>query len=58
MNKKGMKVNISKTKVMVTGKKNSVIRSGRCPCGVCGRLVGQNSIQNSGATSGAQVYED
>ena len=29
---------------MVTGKRNEVIRSGRYPCGVCGRGVGQNSI--------------
>ena len=41
---RGMKVNVGKTKLMVTGKKSEVIRSGRYPCGVCGRGVGQNSI--------------
>ena len=41
---RGMKVNIGKTKLMVTGKKSEVMRSGRYPCGVCGRGVGSNSI--------------
>ena len=44
MARRGMKVNIGKSKIMVTGKRNEVIRSGRYPCGVCGRGVGQNSI--------------
>jgi len=41
---RGMKVNKGKTKLMVTGKRSEMIRSGRYPCGVCGRGVGQNSI--------------
>ena len=41
---RGMKVNIGKTKMMVTGKKDEVVRSGRYPCGVCDRGVGQSSI--------------
>ena len=44
MARRGMKVNVAKTKVMVNGKKAEVIRSGRYPCAVCGKSVGQNSI--------------
>ena len=44
LEKIGMKVNIGKTKVMVSGKRSVIIRSGQYPCGVCGRGVGQNSI--------------
>ena len=44
MARRGMKVNVAKTKVMVTGKKAEVIRSGRYPCAVCGKGVGLNSI--------------
>ena len=44
MARRGMKVNVAKTKVMVTGKKAEVIRSGRDPCAVCGKGVGRNSI--------------
>ena len=35
----GLNVNIGKTKLMGTGKKSEVIRSGRYPCRVCGRRV-------------------
>ena len=34
-------MNVSKTKVMVTGKEEP-LNSGRCPCGVCGK--GVNSV--------------
>ena len=45
MESKGLKVNLSKTKILVTGKEcESVITSGEYPCGVCGRGVGVNSI--------------
>ena len=44
MARRVMRANIGKSKIMVTGKRNEVIRSGRYPCGVCGRGVGQNSI--------------
>ena len=40
MARRGMKVNVAKTKVMVTGKKAEVIRSGRDPCAVCRKVVG------------------
>ena len=48
---RGMKVNLGKTKLMVTGKKSEVIRSGRYPCGVCGRGVAANSIFCNGCQS-------
>ena len=38
MAKRGMKVNVAETKVMVTGKKAEVVRSGRHPCAVCGKV--------------------
>ena len=45
MEARGMRVNLDKTKVMVTGKgTNHIIQSGRWPCGCCGRGVGVNSI--------------
>ena len=46
MENKGLRVNMGKTKVMRcrvdTGK---VVKSGKYPCGVCGKGVGANSIQ-------------
>ena len=40
MESKGLKVNLSKTKILVTGKEcESMITSGEYPCGVCGRGV-------------------
>ena len=46
MEDKGLRVNMGKTKVMRcrvdTGK---VVKSGKYPCGVCGKGVGANSIQ-------------
>ena len=40
-----MRVNMDKSKVMVTGKEvQDRIKSGRWPCSVCGRGVGVNSI--------------
>ena len=41
---RGMKVNLGKTKFMITGKQSAMIRSGNYPCGVCGSGVGRNSI--------------
>ena len=37
-------VNNCKTKLMVTGTRSEIIRSGLYQCGVCGRRVGQNSM--------------
>lgn len=44
LEKRGLKVNIAKTKILVTGKKEEVQQCGRFPCGVCGKGVGVNSI--------------
>ena len=45
MESKGLKVNLSKTKILVSGKEcESVVTSGEYPCGVCGRGVGANSF--------------
>jgi len=42
----GMRVNMNKTKVMVSGgRQKPVQKAARWPCGVCGRGVGSNSIQ-------------
>ena len=45
MESKGLKVNLSKTKILVSGKEcQAVVTSGEYPCGVCGRGVGANSV--------------
>jgi len=42
---RGMRVNMNKTKVMITGEWQNVTQKAvRWPCGVCGRSVGNNSI--------------
>jgi len=41
-----MRVNMNKTKVMISGEWQKVVqKSGRWPYGVCGRGVGNNSIE-------------
>jgi len=41
-----MRVNVSKTKVMISGECQKLMqKAARGPCGVCGRGVGNNSIQ-------------
>jgi len=43
---RSMRVNINKTKVMISGEWQKVMQKAvRWPCGVCGRGVGNNSIQ-------------
>jgi len=43
---RGMRVNMNKTKVMISGEWQKVMQKAvRWPCGVCGRGVGNNSIQ-------------
>jgi len=37
------KVNLSKTKLLVTGKEAEIIETGQFPCAVCGQTVGVNS---------------
>ena len=45
-NRGSMRVNMNKTKVMVSGdRQKQVQKAARWPCGVCGRGVGSNSIQ-------------
>ena len=40
----GLKINIDKTKVLVTGEPNEPVSRGRWPCSVCKSGVGNNSI--------------
>jgi len=41
-----MRVNINKTKVIVSGDWQKVMqKAARWPCGVCGRGIGNNSIE-------------
>ena len=47
LEKRGMKVNMNKTKNMVTWKETVTIQSGRCPCGVCGKGVKVNMATNT-----------
>ena len=43
---RGMRVNMNKTKVMISGEWQKVTQKAvRWPCGVCGRGIGNNSIQ-------------
>jgi len=45
---KGVRVNMNKTKVMISGERQKVIQKAvRWPCGVCSKGVGSNSIQCS-----------
>ena len=49
MKKKGLRVNMGKTKLMVSGSNLDVLRkSGKYPCGVCQAGVGRNAIQCGG----------
>lgn len=47
LEKKGMKVNIAKTKVMISGEEKTADVKCKCryPCGVCGKGVGINSLK-------------
>ena len=48
MEEKGLRVNLGKTKVMrCRDGACQVIKSGKYPCGVCGKGVGANSIKCS-----------
>ena len=51
LEKKGMRVNLGKTKIMVSGSNlNTLIDSGKDPCGVCCKGVGSNSIRCTGCS--------
>ena len=41
---KGMKVNIRKTKMMVSGSEGEIVRSKVDPCGICGKRVKSNAV--------------
>ena len=40
-----MRVNMNKTKVMISGERKKVRQNVRWPCGVCSKGVGSNSLQ-------------
>ena len=43
--RRGLKINIGKTKILVSGKDGlTPLPSGQYPCGVCARGVGSNSV--------------
>jgi len=45
---KGMRVNMNKTKVVISGERQKVTQKAiRWPCGVCSKGVGSNSLQCS-----------
>ena len=44
LERRGLKINGAKSKVMVTGKSKERTKSGKWPCSCCGRGVGANSI--------------
>ena len=45
MERRGLKINMNKTKYLVTGKEaKEKVQCGKWPCGCCGRGVGTNSI--------------
>ena len=41
---KGIKVNIRKTKMMVSGAEGEIVRSKVDPCGICGKRVISNAV--------------
>jgi len=46
MENRGMRVNMNKTKVVITGERQKVMQKAvRWACSVCGRGIGNNSIQ-------------
>ena len=43
---RGMRVNMNKTNIMISEERQKVMQKAvRWPCGVCGRGIGNNSIQ-------------
>jgi len=49
---KGMRVNMNKTKVMISGERLKVRQKAvRWPCGVCSNGVGSNSLQCTTTTT-------
>jgi len=53
MENSGMRVNMNNTRVMITAERQKVMQKAvRWPCGVCGRGVGNNSMQCTNCHSG------
>ena len=53
MESKAMRVNMNKTKVMISEERQKVRQKGvRWPCGVCSKGVGSNSLQVLAARNG------
>ena len=44
MEDKGLKVNVGKTKMMVSGTEGEIVLSKIDPCGKCGKRVGSNAV--------------
>ena len=44
MEGKGLKVNVGKTKMMVSGTEGEITSSKTDPCGICGKRVGSNAV--------------
>ena len=44
MEGKGLKVNVGKTKMMVSGTEGEIALSKIDPCGICGKRVGSNAV--------------
>ena len=41
---KGLKVNVGKTKMMVSGTEGDIVLSTIDPCGICGKRIGSNTV--------------
>ena len=47
-NRRGMRVNMNETKVMISGERQKLMqKAARWPCDVCGRGIDSNSIQHT-----------
>jgi len=58
MENRGMRVNMNKIKVMISGERQTVmLKAARWPCGVCGRGVGNNSFSVLVVRSGYTTNE-
>jgi len=57
MKNRDMRVNLNKTKVMISGERQNITQKAvRWPCGVCDRGIGNNSIQCTGTSCQKWVH--
>ncbi len=57
MEQKGLRVNMPKTKILISGVGLDVLKdSGKFPCAVCRKGVRTNSILCTGCTRGAVAF--